>query len=415
MQNPISPPCETDHHHLWRITLAVMFTAQFLSGVGFSFVLPFFPFYFRFLGVEGNKDVLLWMGWSSAVFGITMAFSAPLWGLLADRYGRKLMVIRSMFAGSIILGLMGLATNPWHLLILRIFQGATTGTISASVTLVSSVTPSVNLGMSLGLMQTAMLLGTAAGPYVGGILAEHYGFRVPCGLAFLILLMGTLLVIFGASEKFVPPRNTKNEGLKIIQSIIHTKGFKLILSIYFLIYVLSTMIIPILPLYIERLLGTNSRAESLTGAFVGMTGLLAGMSAVGYGKLGDRFGYSRILIFSLIATGLVTIPQSFAYSIRVLFIERCLTGLAIGGLIPSVNALVSNSISREKIGSAYGLTAGVTCFGIGMGPFIGGTMASLIGLQWPFAIMGISAFVIAVVFYVMSAYHSDGTLFEYRR
>ena len=112
MQNPIPPPCETDHHHLWRITLAVMFTAQFLSGVGFSFVLPFFPFYFRFLGVEGNKDVLLWMGWSSAVFGITMAFSAPLWGLLADRYGRKLMVIRSMFAGSIILGLMGLATNP---------------------------------------------------------------------------------------------------------------------------------------------------------------------------------------------------------------------------------------------------------------------------------------------------------------
>ena len=415
MQKTIPPPNETDHHHSWRMTLAVMFTAQFLAGVGFSFVLPFFPFYFRFLGVESVKGVLLWVGWSSAVFGITMTFSAPLWGLLADRYGRKLMVIRSMCAGSIILGLMGLATNPWHLLILRIFQGAATGTISASITLVSSMTPSANLGISLGLMQTAMLLGTAAGPFIGGILAEHYGFRVPCGLAFLILLMGTLLVIFGISEKFVPPRNTKSDGLQTLKNIIHTKGFKLILLIYFFIYVMITMVIPILPLYIEKLLEINSGAVSLTGVFIGVTGLLAGISAFVFGKLGDRLGHSRILIFSLIATGLVTIPQSLAHSIQILFIERCLLGLAIGGIIPSVNALVSNIISKEKIGSAYGLTAGVTCFGIGMGPLIGGTIASMFGLRWPFAMMGISAFVIAVVFYIMSTYSSKGILFEYRR
>ena len=87
-----------------------MFVAQFLSGLGFSFVLPFFPFYFRALGVQDESGILMWMGWSSAAFGITMAARAPLWGMAADRYGRKVMVVRSMFAGSVILMLMGLAT-----------------------------------------------------------------------------------------------------------------------------------------------------------------------------------------------------------------------------------------------------------------------------------------------------------------
>jgi len=102
------------------------------------------------------------------------------------------------------------------------------------------------------------------------------------------------------------------------------------------------------------------------------------------------------------------LPQAFATSIRVLFIERCLFGLAIGGLIPSVNAMVSNTISREKIGSAYGLTSAVTCFGIGMGPFLGGIIASLFGLRLPFAVIGISAFLIAAVVNKMINHTNNG-------
>ncbi|MBT4483567.1 MAG: MFS transporter, partial [Candidatus Latescibacteria bacterium] len=149
MQKTLHPPHSIDHHHRWRMTLAIMFIAQFLSGVGFSFVLPFLPFYFRSLGVESQNEILIWNAWASLVFGITMTFFALFWGLLSDRYGRKIMVMRSMFAGSIVLGLMGFATSPWHLVALRFLQGATTGTVSASITLVSSITPSANLGISL--------------------------------------------------------------------------------------------------------------------------------------------------------------------------------------------------------------------------------------------------------------------------
>ncbi len=394
----ISRPTGVDSHvSTWRLTLGVMFLAQFLSGVGFSFVLPFFPFYFRDLGVVTQEENLMWNSWASLVFGVTMTVSAPLWGILADRYGRKLMVMRSMLAGAVVLGLMGRATSPWHLVILRLFQGATTGTVSASVTLVSSITPSVNLGFSLGLLQTAMLLGAAAGPILGGLLAEQFGYRLSCYISSALLLSGALLVIFGAVEKFEPPSGAKTHGGTIIKGILNTGGFKIILSIYFLIYVMTQMLAPILPLYIETFTSDTGRPESMTGIFVGITQLIAGLSAIAYGRLGDRLGYAKILVISLVATGLATVPQAFASSITVLFIERCLTGLAIGGLIPSVNALVSRIIPRDKIGSAYGLTSAVTCLGIGMGPFIGGIMASFAGLRFPFAFMGISAFVIAFV------------------
>jgi len=372
-----------------------MFAAQFLSGVGFSFVLPFFPFYFRALGIENIKDNLLWVGWASAAFGVTMAFTAPLWGLVADRYGRKLMVVRSMIGGSVVLGLMGFATKPWHLVALRILQGVFTGTVAASITLVSSITPAANRGISLGILQTGFFLGTSIGPFAGGILADRFGFRVPCYAAFAMLFIGTVLVIFFASERFVPPERTSDSGFRTIGKIVNMHGFKFILSLYFLLYVLNSMVIPILPLFIEQLLGTTDKSASLTGIFVAFTGFLAGISSVFLGRLGDRFGPERILMFSLVCTGLITIPQSFAGNLVVLFIERCLLGLAFGGILPSVNTLVSYIIPQEKIGGAYGMTTSVTSLGIGAGPLIGGYLASLMGLRVPFAVLGIMAIIVA--------------------
>ncbi len=396
MHNEIGQPPLTEHDQSWRTTLAVMFIAQFLSGVGFSFIMPFFPFYFRELGIENLRENLLWQGWSSAAFGVTMAVSAPLWGLVADRHGRKLMVIRSMLGGSVVLGLMGFATSPWHLLLFRILQGAFTGTVPASITLVSSVTPSAYLGISLGLLQTALLFGQSAGPFFGGIISDHFGFRIPCILAFLMLLSGTILVIFGASEKFIPPYKNQSTGFKTIHDIFHTRGFKIILSTYFLIYMLNYLIIPILPLFIENLSGSTSKSSTLTGIFVSSTFLLAGISAFIFGKLGDKFGHEKILLFSLISAGLFSIPQSFANSLIILFFERCLFGLAIGGILPSLYVLVSKKISKEKIGGAYGLTTSVICLGIGTGPLIGGIMASIMGLRIPFIAMGLLSICIAV-------------------
>lgn len=401
MSSIIDNNSHLDHHPSWRMTLFVMFMAQFLTGIGFSFVFPFLPFYFRQLGVETDAAVYEWMGWSSFVFGITMAVSAPVWGVVADRYGRKIMVLRSMIAGAIILGLMGFATSPWHLLILRFFQGMATGTVAASITLVSSVTPSANLGFSMGIMQTSLMLGHAAGPFFGGLLADRFGFRIPCFCATFLLLLGTLLVITGAKESFEPAHSNNREALNNMKNVVTTYGFPIILMIYFMVYVIRTMIIPVLPFYIEDVSGTADKVATLTGTFVGVQGLLSGLSAAFLGNISDRIGPSKVLIASLLFAGLSAIPMAFAHNTTELFVELSFMGLAAGGVIPAANMMVTNSVGKRKVGSAFGLTAGVTCLGIGIGPLFGGYIASVIDPSVAFMVMGLSSLLIAyVVFYI---------------
>ncbi len=395
MQKKIECSVRGEDEKHWKVNLAVMSLAQFLSGLGFSFIFPFFPFYLRVLGLESEHEVLLWMGYTSLAFGVTMGVSAPLWGIVADRYGRKLMVVRSMFAGALVLGLMGLATNTWHILVLRFLQGLTTGTVTAAVTMVSSVTPTRRLGLSLGVLQTALILGNVTGPLVGGVLADQYGYRIPCGLAFITLIVGAFLVIFGAKERFTPPVGRRENGLRTMAGVMGTRGFPAILAAFFMLNILGTMIVPILPLFIEQLAKHTGNVATLTGTIIGVAGLFSGVSAAWIGKIGDRFGQERVLLLSLLLSGILSLPQAVAQNVWVLFIERCLQGLAMGGIVPAVNVLVSSLIPREKVGIAYGLTSSVTCLGIGAGPFLGGTMAAAIGLRWPFVIMGVLSFIIA--------------------
>jgi len=408
MDKPNNSPPETEHHPSWRLTLVVMSIAQFLAGVGFSFVLPFFPFYFRYLGVENEKEIFIWIGASSLAFGVTMFFTAPIWGMVSDRYGRKIMVLRSMFAGSVILGLMGFATNPWHLLILRIFQGMTTGTVTASVTLVSSITPSANLGFSLGILQTSLMVGASAGPFFGGFLADTFGFRVPCIIASILLFSAAILVIVGATERFVPPRRTWGAGLRTMKEILRKPGFPVIMAIYFLNYALGTILVPILPFFIEMLSGDPSRSSTLTGVFLGMAGFITAFSAAFFGRLGDRIGHTKTLIVSLILSGLFCFPQAMAGSLWMLFIGRCLMGFGAGGIVPSISAIVSKIVQREKVGSAYGLTSAATTLGIGVGPFMGGILASVLGLRWPFVILGGLILCITLIVSKMINHHKFG-------
>ena len=154
---PTSSPLP--NYQPWQMTLYVMFAAQLLSIIGFSFSLPFLPFYIRELGVTEERLVPYWAGILAASASLVMVFFSPLWGWIADRYGRKPMVTRAMFGGAIITFAMGLVENIWQLLGLRMLSGALTGTISASIALVSTAVPRANLGFALGLMQVAVFLG----------------------------------------------------------------------------------------------------------------------------------------------------------------------------------------------------------------------------------------------------------------
>jgi len=371
----------------WRVTLPVMWVAQVSSIMGFSFVMPFIPFFVRELGVS-EKAVPLWAGLTGTGAGIAMSIMGPIWGWIADRYGRKPMVMRAMFGGGIVLALMGMVQNVYQLLLLRIIQGSITGTVPASVALVSSVVPKHRLGFSLGVMQMAVFTGGSIGPYVGGIIADHYGYRIPFGVTGALLLFGGVLVLFGARERFVRPEPREQGEAPPLRVIFGTPGIPILLMLYLVMNLSGSFVMPIFPLLVEQIVGKPQQAASETGMLLAITGVAGAVAAASVGRWSDRFGHKRTLVLCTTIAALLCFPHYLAQTVPQLFFLRILFGLGVGGMIPAMNAMVASVVPRTNIAQAYGFTTTASALGWAIGPALGGWVASALGYRVPFIIMG---------------------------
>ena len=381
----------------WRQTLYVMWVAQFMSIVGFSFVMPFIPFYIRQLGVTDERMVPIWAGVLVTAPGLVFAFFAPFWGMIADRYGRKPMVARAMFGGAVLLALMGRAQTVYQLLALRLLQGAVTGTVSASNALVASIAPSRMLGYSMGLMQIGIFAGFPIGAWVGGITADRFGYRGSFYAAAGLLFLGGCLVLWKAKERFSRPAPHEADAGVSLRSIAAEPAFRTMLAVFFLVNLAGSIVGPIFPLFVEKLVASKANVASTTGFIIGVSGLVAAVSAGVIGRLGDRAGHKKVLVLCTLLSGVCCIPQAMVRTIGQLLCLRVLFGLTAGGTGPAVNAIIGRIAPRNSHGRAYGLTTSVSALGGATGPMIGGALASCLGLQFPFIIMGALLIIIAFV------------------
>jgi DHA1 family multidrug resistance protein-like MFS transporter len=381
----------------WKYTLVASWLAQICSLVGFAMVVPFLPYYVRELGVSSDRGVLIWTGWLSAAAGIVMAAVSPLWGILADRHGRKLMVMRSMFGGVIVIGLMAYVQNVHQLLGLRIMQGILTGTVAASVALISAVVPTRRAGFALGLMHTAVYVGSSLGPGIGGRLSEALGYRIPFLVAAGFLLIGGLLTLFGVQEEF-DREEMEAQGAVSVGQVVRVTGFTTMAVLLFMVMFSGSFMAPILPLFIEKLSGVAVGAASrITGDILALAGVAAAVSATILGRLGDRLGYTRVLTICTLLTGLTLIPHAFVHNPTQLLYWRLATSFAGAGTIPAINALIRNLVPRHACGKAFGLMQSISCLGWGVGPAVGSVAAAAMGLARPFIIVGVLFVAISVL------------------
>src|SRR5438874_542590 len=188
----------------WERTAWIAATTQFFTLVGFGLGLPFLPMYVQALGVTDRAQVALWSGVVSGSAALTMAVLAPVWGVLADRYGRKPMLVRSMLGGAIVIGAMGFVGDVWQLEAVRLVQGAVTGSQAAAAALVAAATPTHQVGFALGLVSTAVQVGNTIGPVIGGVSVGSLGFRGSFVLGGALLLIGGLMAIFWVDEPSNP-------------------------------------------------------------------------------------------------------------------------------------------------------------------------------------------------------------------
>jgi len=348
--------------------------------LAFGFVLPFLPLYLKEIGVHPDSAVVFWSGALVTSTGISLAIFSPIWGALADRHGRKVMVLRSMIVGGLIIALMGLVQNVEQFLALRILQGVFTGTIAAATALVATIVPRDRLAASMGQLQTSVYVGIAAGPVLGGLIAQAVGIRGTFFIAGAMLAVSGLLVWQFVHEHYSPPSTAPRPGFfETLGRGLRSRTLMPLMVTLFLVQLSTAIVFPILPLYVERISSATDPVKLYAGLAFGATAVFAALAAVFYSRLVDRSGYRRILIFACFGAAALFLPQAFVQNIGQFLLLRSGVGIFFGVLIPATNAIVGLSTPMELRGSAYGLTSSATAVGNAIGPLLGSTLAASFG------------------------------------
>jgi len=389
----------------WQRNLAVIWLAELIAISGFTVFMPFMPYYVQELGVTRLEEVEFWSGLLLSAQAVAMAIVAPLWGSLADRYGRKIMVVRAMFGGSVVIALMGLAQNVGQLVALRVVQGALTGTVPAAITLVASSAPPERRGYALGLLQMAIYSGASVGPLLGGLIADHVGYQATFWVTGGLLFSAGVLVATLVREEFTSPEKAAGrekphlwDGLVIV---LRTRALMIIFGIRVLVRMGMRVVGPMLPLFVQEIAAPGTKIASLTGTIEGFAAAAGAVSAVVLGRIGDRLGYRRILLICGAAAGVLSGLMAGVRNPQQLMILRALGGAAMGGIMASISALQAALAPKDRFGAVYGVDTSIVSAANALAPMIGAVLAMSWGLSSVFlgaaAMYGLATAVVAAV------------------
>ena len=372
----------------WQRTLYTIWLTEFIAVLGFNFVLPFIPYYIEELGVTGQRQVALWAGLATSLMSLGFAIMAPIWGMLADQYGRKLMVMRATFAGAFLMVLMAWVTNVQQLVLLRFLHGVFTGTIAAATTLVVSIVPKEHSGMAFGSLQTAVYLGTSLGPLLGGIAADRLGYRSSFWVTGALLLFSGFLVTFLVREDFHPvedvTRSKRPDWGQAARFLFASGGALLaVLGARVFLRAGTQILNPILPLFVQSLLPVEARVATVTGVITGVSAIGSALGSPLIGRWGDRAGHRRLLIACGLAAALFYLPQAVAPDAAWLVPWQLLSGFAIGGTLSTLTALLIQFSPKGRKGTIIGSDSSIAGLANAIGPMVGASAAGL-GLQAPF-------------------------------
>lgn len=379
----------------WRRTLGALWLAQFLTMLGMSMFLPFLPLYLRSLGVTGKGELETMSGLLYAAPFFAAVIATPVWGYFGDRHGRKLMVMRASFGLAIITAVMGFATSPSQLLILRILQGAISGFIAAAVALVVTTAPREKMGYALGSLQTAIPSGTIIGPLVGGALSDLIGmkyiFFVTSGFNLLAGVVVWLLVREAEKPK---PEGGIEQIVENYRFVFGTPQIRILFFVLLLSQFALMSLVPIMALFVEELGAHGRLIATTTGAILAVTGVANIIASPRWGRRSDRCGYRATLKRALFGAGIFAVPQGLALASWQLFVLRIPYGLMIGGIIPSVHAMIGLRAPENRRAGTMGVTSTALMLGNMLGPLVGGALAGVFGLRAVFFLSGAVFFVV---------------------
>ncbi|KKM09597.1 hypothetical protein SY88_17730 [Clostridiales bacterium PH28_bin88] len=385
----------------WKRHLYILWIATLILMAGMSLIIPFLPLYIEELGVTDVRQVELWAGLVFAANFLTAAIFSPIWGSLADKYGRKVMLLRSGFGMALVVAFMGLATNVYQLLVLRLLMGTVAGFVAAATALLAYNVPKEHSGYALGFLQTGVVAGTVIGPLVGGALAEVIGFRQIFFVTAAMNALAALTVLIGVEEKFQRKEATAAAAREpLLSLLVREKILLAMFAVSFLIQFSLMINQPMITVFVSELGGAAGRVSLMAGMVFAVTGIANIVASPRLGRIGDQCGYHRVLLWAMAAAAFLFLPQAYVENVWQLLFFRFVLGFCLGGLIPAVNAIINQAVPREKQGGAFGLNSTAMFLGNLLGPITGGLLASSIGLRGVFQVTSVLLGLNAVILYL---------------
>ncbi|WP_202302223.1 multidrug efflux MFS transporter [Dryocola clanedunensis] len=371
----------------WKVNIISVWFGCFFTGLAISQILPFLPLYVEQLGVTSHQALSMWSGLTFSVTFLVSAIVSPMWGSLADRKGRKLMLLRASLGMAVAILLQAFATNVWQLFILRAIMGLTSGYIPNAMALVASQVPRERSGWAISTLSTAQISGVIVGPLLGGYMADTLGLRMVFFVTAALLMVSftvTLLLI----KEGVRPKISKAERLSG-KAVFATLPYPwLMLSLFvttLVIQLCNGSIGPILALFIKHLSPDSTNIAFISGFIAAVPGISALFSAPKLGKLGDRIGTARVLMATLIIAVVLFFAMSFVTSPVQLAVLRFLLGFADGAMLPAVQTLLVKYSSDQVTGRIFGYNQSFMYLGNVVGPLMGAGVSAMAGFRWVFA------------------------------
>jgi DHA1 family multidrug resistance protein-like MFS transporter len=372
----------------WQGNVYAIWSAQFLAMVGLTLIVPFLPFYLRVLGVTRLEEVERWSGFLFAAPFLVQMLAAPLWGVLGDRHGRKIMVLRAMAGIGTTNMLSAAVSHVGQLVVLRAVQGGVSGFVAAGNALVTASIPPDRMGAALGMLQTSLTAGGIIGPLVGGALADLVGYRNVFLITGTMCFVAGAVVLVGAQERASPsPAHSTGPGVVANLSFffrspaLRTTGMLLCTS-----QVAIMSVEPIFSVYVSTLRVPPERVATVAGVLFSVTGFASMLGAPLWGRTADRSGEQRVLVLTLGGAAVAYAAQFWAGTPWEVFVFRAALGFFTGGILPPLYAIVARSAPPERLGGIMGLTSSAIMLGSVIGPLLGGLLSAAVGIRWVFLV-----------------------------
>lgn len=361
----------------WEKNLFVLWFSLFANGMAFSEIMPFMSLYVDTLGHFSKTQLNFYTGLIFSITFLVLAVISPMWGKLADRYGRKPMIVRASIGMTIIITSMGFVTNIWQLFALRFVQGIFSGYASNANALIATETPKEKSGQALGTLMAGFTGGNLLGPLLGGFLASSFGYRVTFMVTGGLLLFESILTVFFVHETDFKPVTTKKlaSTRNVFKSLHHPQMILGLIITTLIIQASNNSIAPIISLYVRELMHHAGNVTLTSGIVAAAPGIATIVAAPILGRLGDRVGTERILSIGFILAICFFIPTAFVTNVWQLGILRFLVGISDAAMIPQVQTLLTKNTPSSATGRVFSWNQSFQSIGNVIGPLLGAFVA----------------------------------------